>query len=125
MHIGKSPRLLAANALLISLSLLLVPSTSAQTSTGSATLVGTITDTSGAVVPGAKVMALNVGKEGLSETVSSADGAYYVPNLTPGTYRITFEANGFKTLVAMASSCVWARSRASTRRSKSVTSPSR
>jgi len=71
---------------------------SAQTN-GTATLVGNITDPSGAVMAGAQVKVLNTNTSFLSETVSSAEGAYYVPNLIPGTYRITVEVNGFKTHV--------------------------
>lgn len=79
--------------------LLLSSMLAAQTSTGTATLVGNVTDTSGAVVAGTKIKVLDLGKDFLSETVSSAEGTYYVPNLSPGTYRITFEMNGFKSLV--------------------------
>src|SRR5882724_1375736 len=68
---------------------------SAQT-TGTATLVGTITDSSGAVMPGAQVKVLNTATSFLSETVTNSEGSYYVPYLSPGTYRVTIEAAGFK-----------------------------
>lgn len=71
----------------------------AQTSTGTSTVVGTVTDSTGAMIPGVHIKVLNTGSDFLSETVSTAEGAYFVPNLSPGTYRITFETNGFKTLV--------------------------
>jgi uncharacterized surface anchored protein len=60
----------------------------AQTS-GTATLVGTITDSTGAVMTGAQVKVLNTGTSFLSETVTTAEGSYYVPYLMPGTYRLT------------------------------------
>src|SRR5262245_17091901 len=66
----------------------------AQTQT--ATLVGTVTDTSGAVIPAAKLTVVNTETSFLSETKTSAEGGYYVPYLNPGTYRITLEASGFK-----------------------------
>lgn len=67
----------------------------AQT-TGTATLVGTITDTTGAVMAGAQVKVLNTATSFLSETVTNSEGSYYVPYLSPGTYRISIEAAGFK-----------------------------
>src|SRR5207248_3535865 len=65
----------------------------AQT-TGGATLVGTITDTTGAVLPAAKVSVVNVETSFRSETQTSPEGSYYVPYLSPGNYRITVEAAG-------------------------------
>lgn len=80
-------------ALLLSLSVLW-----SQT-TGTATLVGTVTDASGAVVVGAKVTVVNTGTGFRSETVTTAEGSYYVPYLIPGSYRLTIESAGFKTYV--------------------------
>jgi hypothetical protein len=70
----------------------------AQT-TGAATLVGTVTDTTGAIVPGAKVTVVNVGTSFVHEGVTNTAGAYYVPNLSSGNYRLTIEAQGFKSYV--------------------------
>src|SRR5712692_8785466 len=72
--------------------------TLAQT-TGAATLVGTVTDSSGAVVPAAQVTVVNVETAFRSETQTGPGGNYYVPYLSPGTYRITLEAAGFKRYV--------------------------
>jgi hypothetical protein len=68
-------------------------------STGTATLVGTVTDTTGAVVPGAKVRAVNTGTSFLFEGETNAAGDYYLPNLRSGTYQLTIEAQGFKSQV--------------------------
>ena len=70
----------------------------AQT-TGTATLVGTVTDATGAVVPGAKVRAVDVGRSFVYETETNSVGAYYLPNLRSGNYELTVEAQGFKTFV--------------------------
>src|SRR5437016_12943060 len=70
----------------------------AQTA-GSGTMVGTVSDTTGAVVAGAKVAVVNVETAFRSESVTAADGAYYVPYLAPATYRLTIEASGFKRYV--------------------------
>src|SRR5207302_686818 len=47
-------------------------------------------------VPGARVTVVNTETSFLSETKTSAEGGYYVPYLSPGAYRITLEAPGFK-----------------------------
>lgn len=66
---------------------------------GTATLVGTITDSTGARVPAAKVAVVNVETSFRSATQTSDVGDYYVPYLNPGSYRITVEAAGFKGLI--------------------------
>ena len=67
--------------------------------TGTATLVGNLSDSSGAVIAGAKVTVVNTATSFQSETATSAEGAYYVPYLIPGTYRLVIEAPGFKKYV--------------------------
>ena len=61
-----------------------------------ATLLGTVTDVSGAVVAKAKVTALeqNTGIGHVTETNTS--GNYVLPDMPPGTYTITVELTGFK-----------------------------
>jgi len=70
----------------------------AQT-TGAATLVGTVTDATGAVVAAARVTVVNVETSFRSEAVTGLEGNYYVPYLNPGSYQITVEAAGFKRYV--------------------------
>lgn len=72
--------------------------TFAQTG-GTGTLVGTVTDSSGGAMPGAKVTVLNSANAFTSDTTTSSTGAYHVPYLAPGTYRLTVEAPGFKRYV--------------------------
>ncbi|MBI3210940.1 MAG: TonB-dependent receptor [Candidatus Solibacter usitatus] len=64
--------------------------------TGSATLVGTVTDSTGAVIAGAKVAVVNTATSFVAESVTNSEGSYYVPYLSPGPYRLTLEAAGFK-----------------------------
>ncbi|HYW47374.1 MAG TPA: TonB-dependent receptor [Bryobacteraceae bacterium] len=71
----------------------------AQTA-GTGTLVGTITDSTGAVMVNATVTVTNVATSFVSKTVTSAAGSYYVPYLAPGTYRLTVEGTGFKRYVS-------------------------
>ncbi|MBM3748392.1 MAG: carboxypeptidase regulatory-like domain-containing protein, partial [Acidobacteria bacterium] len=63
------------------------------------TLNGTVTDPTGAVIPGASVKGLNVatGVETAVQTTSA--GVFRMPYLPPGTYRLTASAAGFKTAV--------------------------
>ncbi|MBK9166966.1 MAG: TonB-dependent receptor [Bryobacterales bacterium] len=70
----------------------------AQT-TGTATLVGTVTDTTGAVVPGASITVRNLGTSFVYTGATNASGAYYIPNLSSGNYQLTVENAGFKTHV--------------------------
>src|SRR5215471_4768903 len=64
-----------------------------------ATLSGTITDPSGAAVAGARLQLLNVQTGVESRTESSQTGQYRFLYLNPGTYRLTFEMQGFRNLV--------------------------
>ncbi|HEV8394220.1 MAG TPA: carboxypeptidase regulatory-like domain-containing protein [Vicinamibacterales bacterium] len=64
------------------------------------TLAGTVRDTSGAVLPGATVEASSPALIEKSRTaVADGNGQYQIPNLAPGTYKITFSLQGFGTLV--------------------------
>ena len=63
------------------------------------TIAGTVTDTSGAVVPGADVVIKNVATNTTYTAVSGADGSFTVPAIPPGTYTITVTLMGFKTAV--------------------------
>jgi hypothetical protein len=74
---------------------LLPAALAAQAVTG--TILGTITDTSGAAVPGATVTLTNTGT-GLSRTVvTDSAGEYTLPQLPTGKYKMTAELPGFKT----------------------------
>src|SRR3569833_3292 len=80
---------------LLSFGLLLSSAVYAQTA-GTATLLGNITDTSGAAVAGAKVSVVNPETQATLATMSTSDGAYQVPYLAPGTYTVSVESSGFK-----------------------------
>jgi hypothetical protein len=62
-------------------------------------IVGTVVDPSGAVVPGATVTALDIATTITTTVTCSGDGGFVVPNLQPGTYRVTVTAKGFATAV--------------------------
>jgi hypothetical protein len=69
----------------------------AQTTSG--TITGSVTDSSGAVVPGALVQLFEQTKNVTQATKTSADGDFVFADLEPGTYSVTVEAQGFKTLI--------------------------
>jgi len=81
------------------LAFFVLASTSLLAQTFRGTVLGTVTDPSGAVVSGAKVAVRNVntGQERTTET--SADGSYSVPELPIGTYTVTVTQGGFQTSV--------------------------
>ncbi len=62
-----------------------------------ATIVGTVTDPSGATVALAKVTAINVETAVSSSTETGADGNFVIPFLVPGNYSLRVEKAGFKT----------------------------
>ncbi len=78
--------------------LLAAISLSAQTFRG--TILGTVTDPSGAVIAGAKVTVRNMGTGLERSTETSADGSYSLPELPIGTYNVTVTQTGFQTFVA-------------------------
>src|SRR6266403_4671923 len=79
---------------LFSLALFAGASTFAQTFRG--TILGSVTDSSGAAVPGATVTIKNV-DTGLVRTVTTSDdGSYAAPELPIGTYSVSVEKAGFK-----------------------------
>jgi hypothetical protein len=79
-------------------SLAIVAALMAQTGS-QGTFVGTVSDATGAAVPGVKVTVVNTGTQFLSEATTNSEGNYYVPYLNPGTYKITVAASGFKQYV--------------------------
>ena len=66
----------------------------AQVTTG--TILGVVTDPSGAPGPEATVMILNVGKGTSQQFITDANGAYNAPFLAVGTYQVSVEKSGFK-----------------------------
>jgi hypothetical protein len=84
-------------ALVVLIALLIVssPSLVAQTP-GTGALTGTVMDATGAVVASVTVTATSVDTGQARTTTTGTDGTYKIALLPPGTYRVTFEASGFK-----------------------------
>ena len=69
----------------------------AQSTTG--TIVGTVTDQSGALVPGVDVTVTDMGTNIVTKATSDSHGDFVVTPLAIGNYSIAFEAKGFKKYV--------------------------
>jgi outer membrane receptor protein involved in Fe transport len=75
---------------------LVVPAlVAAQTESGKVT--GTVTDQSGAVLPGVTVTLKSVGRATTRSTVTNTDGEFVLASLVPGAYEVTAELPGFST----------------------------
>src|SRR5271165_178707 len=72
------------------------PAVLAQTAATGA-LVGSVRDSSGAVVPNATVTITDTGTSQVRTSTTGADGTYKFALLNPGSYRMKFEAPGFST----------------------------
>ena len=83
----------------ISMILLLCCAFNAAAQAGRGGISGLITDSTGAIIPGARVTAQNVATGSKISTVSSAAGLYSFVSLSPGKYEVSATAKGFETVV--------------------------
>ncbi|HZO54614.1 MAG TPA: TonB-dependent receptor [Bryobacteraceae bacterium] len=67
--------------------------------TDRAIVTGTVTDSSGAAIPGAKVTARNVATNVGASTETTSSGDFAIPALPVGTYEVRIEKQGFKAAV--------------------------
>ncbi|MGH9764752.1 MAG: carboxypeptidase regulatory-like domain-containing protein, partial [Blastocatellia bacterium] len=79
-----------------SVAALLLVSSICVAQSDTARIEGTVTDSSGAVVVGAKVVAENVATGIKTEAESNAEGLYVLTPLRIGTYKLEISANGFR-----------------------------
>src|SRR5689334_12393171 len=68
-------------------------------SVNSGDIRGTVTDPSGALMPGATVTVLNVDTGVTKDFVTNQDGVYDTSSIVVGRYKVTFTNPGFETLV--------------------------
>src|SRR4051794_17634920 len=69
----------------------------AQRTTG--TISGTITDQTGAIVPGSQVMATETATAAATRATANSEGFYVLSNLSAGVYRLRIEKEGFQTAI--------------------------
>ena len=60
-------------------------------------ITGNVTDSTGAVIPGAPITGLNTAKGVSLQSASSSSGDYYVADLLPGVYELKVQVSGFQT----------------------------
>src|SRR5260370_21542672 len=77
---------------------LLVAGTLSAQIAGSGSIQGTISDPSGAVIPGATIVATNAATGMRTERQTAAAGLYVLSPLPAGQYSVTVAASGFQTV---------------------------
>ncbi len=81
------------SARLLLLLAIIAPAFAQQTT---ATLLGTVTDATGAAVPGVAIQVASLATNVTRDVLSDNNGAYSLPNLPPGVYRVTATKTGFQ-----------------------------
>src|SRR5665213_3177285 len=89
---GGLRKILVLAAILVTVAIY-TPKTYAQAVYGS--IFGTVTDTSGAVIPNAAIKVTDVTKNVSVTTQANGSGDYQVQHLIPDTYRVEVTAEGF------------------------------
>lgn len=79
---------------LLVLALAIAPTLWGQAGT-SGTILGTVTDNAGAIVPSAPVDVTNTSTGQTTRVMTTGTGDYTVPNLSPGMYRVSIQVPGF------------------------------
>lgn len=70
-------------------------STAVYSQSGTATLQGTVTDPTGAVIPNARIHITSLSTGVSRDAVSNNSGIYSAPDLSPGRYEVSTSAEGF------------------------------
>jgi hypothetical protein len=86
-------------ALVVALSVWVVPTRGSAQSTGTGGIAGVVRDATGAVLPGVTVEAASPALiEKVRTVVTDGEGQYKIVDLRPGTYAVTFGLEGFSTV---------------------------
>src|SRR5215475_6513384 len=89
-------------ALILSAGLILVIAPRAMGQATYGNIIGAVTDSTGAILPDAKVLTTNNGT-GVKQTAqTNSSGEYTISHLTPGVYTVNVSKNGFKTFIQQA-----------------------
>ena len=87
--------------LLCLLIIILTLSAQAIAQVSASTITGSVTDPSGAVVPGAKVTATNEATGVSYQMTTTSGGAFAFSSVIPGKYTISVNKRGFKTFTSV------------------------
>lgn len=86
-------------ALLVALCAILVPGFARAQNSNTGEVKGTVTDSTGAVIPDVSVSIVNVSTNVVTKATTNGDGIYDVPFVAPGEYTITFSKQSFRDFV--------------------------
>ncbi|HXW15148.1 MAG TPA: carboxypeptidase regulatory-like domain-containing protein, partial [Terriglobia bacterium] len=101
MNPGRRSKLTAVLMLLCALvAWTCVSSHSAEAQNSRGTILGRVTDSSGAAIKAAKVTATNVDTNVVNSFATTGTGDYVFVNLIPGTYTVRVEVSGFKEAIS-------------------------
>ncbi len=84
-----------AKLLLVAFALLLYPATTVLGQSTFGSIIGSVQDASGAVIPNAAIQLTNLNDNSKRQTQSNEAGEYQVLNLNPGMYEIVASSSGF------------------------------
>src|SRR4051794_25942933 len=98
LHSYSRSHLVGVTALLLTFGFVSANRLNAQGST-SATVLGTVTDSAGALVPNAAVRVKNVATDNAQQVATDGQGRYTIADLPVGTYEAQASAQGFQTTV--------------------------
>jgi Carboxypeptidase regulatory-like domain/TonB dependent receptor/TonB-dependent Receptor Plug Domain len=99
MPFGGSKKTVGSFLVLLILTIAMTISAPSEAQVVGGTLSGTVTDTSGAVIPNAQVTIKNIATQVSGAFATDVAGFYAAPNLLPGSYEVTIAAPGFATEV--------------------------
>jgi len=94
----RSRRFGFSSQVLLFIAILLLAAASARAQIDRTGLSGTVSDSSGRVLPQTRIRAVQNSTQLRREAVSDSSGNYSIPQLPVGIYTVTFEHQGFKTL---------------------------
>ena len=91
----KSQRVVVCILLSVFLAIIFGATQAKAQSTTDGAIGGTVTDPSGAVVPGASITTKNLGTDSTATGSTDGSGRYLVSHLAPGHYSLEITASGF------------------------------